>query len=537
MCAHMQWDSNELLGGDWTKGPQGTGETLWEFGFLGDSTLEGPELADSWEFPDDTTIIYHLHHGAHFQNKPPANGRELTAADVVWNMEMQFNWPGLWQTTAYPPNQPAKVNGQVLPGDPRRPTSFTALDKYTVQVKVPAASQALMFLEIGDNAYTNPPECWTGPNAPGMDTWQKCVGTGQYMMTTFVPGSIQVYTKNPNYFETDPLYPGNQWPYIDSVRILNIPDLSTQQAAFRTAKIDMLTVSTATDAQLLLQQRPELQYVKAVLTRNVVAGRQDKPNLPYQNILVRQAMNLAVDKQAILTGYYNNQAVMLGYPYPSTQSWAKFYTPLDQMPTAPQYPGSQCTVPELFGYNVDKAKDLLKQAGYPNGFKATCVVSNSGTNIDDVSIIKDYLSKVGIDITLQPVDPATFSSTQTNKNWDSMFYGSASGIWAPHEQLTTKTGMRENVSCQSDPYYAKVGTIIAADLVKDPATYFNTMKAEGVYELESAWGIWEPIPYSYRMWWPWVDNYYGINWTGWANQVDWYKGIWIDSAMKKSMGY
>ncbi len=324
MCAHLQYDSNELLGGDWTKGPQGTGETAWEFGFLGDVTLEAGELAESWEFPDDTTIIYHLHQGVHFQNRAPANGRELTADDVVWNMQMQFNYPGLWQTTAYPPANPAKVTGSILPGgDPRRPTSITALDKYTVQVKVPAASLALMFLEIGDNAYTNPPECWTGPNAPGMDTWQKCVGSGQYMCTNFVPGSVLVYTKNPDYFETDPLYPGNQWPYIQTINIMNIPDTSTREAAFRTGKVDMLTVSSD-DGKQLLQQCPQLQYVKAVLTRNVVTGRMDKSNLPFQDIRVRQALNLAVDKQSILTGYYKGEAVMLGYPYPPTSHGPSF---------------------------------------------------------------------------------------------------------------------------------------------------------------------------------------------------------------------
>jgi hypothetical protein len=63
------------------------------------------------------------------------------------------------------------------------------------------------------------------------------------------------------------------------------------------------------------------------------------------------------------------------------------------------------------------------------------------------------------------------------------------------------------------------------------------MKAEGVYELESAWGIWMPMQYQWRMYWPWVENYYGINWTGWANISDWYKGIWINTDLKKSLGY
>ncbi|MBA7702334.1 hypothetical protein ES703_111098 [subsurface metagenome] len=75
---HMQLTSNELMQGDWTKGPQGSGETLWEWGFLGDVGLEVGELAESWELPDDTTIIYHLRKDAYYHDKPPANGRKVS---------------------------------------------------------------------------------------------------------------------------------------------------------------------------------------------------------------------------------------------------------------------------------------------------------------------------------------------------------------------------------------------------------------------------------------------------------------------------
>jgi hypothetical protein len=118
-----------------------------------------------------------------------------------------------------------------------------------------------------------------------------------------------------------------------------------------------------------------------------------------------------------------------------------------------------------------------------------------------------------------------------------MFYAGAGGIWAPNEKLTTKAGMRENLSCQSDPYYADIGIIIARDMIKDPENYFKTMKEEGVYELSTAWSVFMPVRYTYNMWWPWVINYDGINWTGWAGISDWYKSIWIDTDLKKSMGY
>src|SRR4030042_176514 len=102
---HMQLTSNELIGGDWTLGPQGTGDTDWALGWLGDMKLEAPELCD-WELPDDTTIIWNLQKGVKFQDKEPANGREMTADDIVFNINYQFNNQGCWQAGEYPEGNP-----------------------------------------------------------------------------------------------------------------------------------------------------------------------------------------------------------------------------------------------------------------------------------------------------------------------------------------------------------------------------------------------------------------------------------------------
>jgi hypothetical protein len=83
-----------------------------------------------------------------------------------------------------------------------------------------------------------------------------------------------------------------------------------------------------------------------------------------------------------------------------------------------------------------------------------------------------------------------------------MWYGNGKGIWAPHEQLMTKKGVYSNDAIVDDPYYAEVGKVIARNIVKNSANYFKTMKAEGICELESAWGVWMPMQYQWRMWWP-----------------------------------
>lgn len=82
-----------------------------------------------------------------------------------------------------------------------------------------------------------------------------------------------------------------------------------------------------------------------------------------------------------------------------------------------------------------------------------------------------------------------------------------------------------------------VGEVIGKDMVSNPDKYFKTMKDEGVYELASAWAIWMPGQYNYNIWWPWVQNFYGVSWAGWANISDLYKYFWIDEDMKADMGY
>jgi len=343
---HMQFTSNELIGGDWTKGPQGTNETDWAFGWLGDITVCTGELC-TWELPDETTIIWHLKEGVKFQNKEPANGREMTADDIIWNLEYQFNNEGCWQTMEYPP------------GNELRPTSWEALDRYTVEIDFQSVdAQSLMLPEIGDNFYVSPPEVWD--NGGDMNDWSRAIGSGPWILTDYVSGSYVAYTRNPDYFETDPIYAGcglsYQWPYLDSFKQQIITDASSRIAALRTGQLDFLSDITRDDAALLKRDVEDLQYKQGfVMSPMIAAGKLSTE--PYSDIRVRQAMNMAVNKQEMVDDYYDGEAALVGYPYPPGLSWSKVYTPFEELPA---------DVQELFTYNPEKAKQLLTEAGYPN---------------------------------------------------------------------------------------------------------------------------------------------------------------------------
>ena len=79
--------NEELFEGDWAKGPAGTGETTWLYHMMPPPYVITGALAESWEMPDDNTMVFHIRQGVHFHNKPPTNGRELVADDIVFSLK------------------------------------------------------------------------------------------------------------------------------------------------------------------------------------------------------------------------------------------------------------------------------------------------------------------------------------------------------------------------------------------------------------------------------------------------------------------
>ena len=127
----MYITNEELLTGDWTKGPTGTGEASFSGQLCGRMELLTGWLAESWDLPNSTTMIFHIRKGVHWWNKAPTNGREVNANDVVWTIDRSFKTKGSWMNTNF------TVSGQ-------NPTSVKALDKYTVEVKVPDGTQGIL---------------------------------------------------------------------------------------------------------------------------------------------------------------------------------------------------------------------------------------------------------------------------------------------------------------------------------------------------------------------------------------------------------
>ena len=500
-----------LMMGDWAKGPAGTNESSWQYGAIGNASLSTGQLAESYEIPDNQHIIFHIRKGVHYWNKPPANGREFTAEDAAWNIKTQWDFPG--------------GNFQGFFAKSEWLTSVQVLDKYTIQLTFPPNSQGTHFWEDGQRCYMMLKEGF-----PNQKDWQNNLGTGAYMVTDYVPNSAITFTRNPNYWQKNPVGPGkgDQLPYMDGLKILVLPDLSTRLAAFRTGKLDMIGQPALTwedwgEINRTMPYKPD--YVVTYGANIQPTGREDKA--PFNDIRVRQALNYAVDKQDILKNYYQGHGALLGWPYYDLPEYKDLYTPLEQLPA---------NVQELVkGGNVEKAKQLLKDAGFPNGFKTSIYASNP-VDADFLSIIKAQLIRAGVDLDIKVVDGGVYRNLEQQRTFEAMFYKPSKQYFLSHYMFELRAESQDCASFFDSPETRAVLATINKTLAIDDKAWRKPLKDITPFMLEQSIAIWLPVSEKYVAWQPWLKNFNGASTLGAFLPWHWSYFSYVDTDLKKSLG-
>ncbi|MFC2070065.1 ABC transporter substrate-binding protein [Chloroflexota bacterium] len=509
--------NEEILEGDWSKGQAGTGEFLWTTGGAVtrmDSKIG--RLAESWEIPEVGHIIWNIRQGVHFALDPDSdasrlvNGRELTAEDIVYSVERYKSCPK-----------------NTMSFSDMKHTVLTAPDKWTVDVTIPPQ----MFPEmerLGDWCSIIPKE--VVEEYGDMVDWKNSVGTGPFMLKEYIVGSSATLDKNPDYWQKDPvgLGKGNQIPYIDTVKILVVPDTSTQMAAIRTAKVDRLAVLWS-DAGNLKQTNPDLLYKKFSADGGLTMSMKlDNPELPFQDKNVRHALLMATDFETIVDDYYEGDAQILTFPFPYIEGYENAHLSLEEAPAEIQ---------ELYSYNPTKAKQLLTDAGYPDGFPTKITCRNIPAEVDYLSIIKDQWSKVDVDLTIEPVDTGAFFSLWVTRAWEEMGYCGMIYVGNIYLGWHLAGPLNTNASMIDDPLAWECKNQMGALGMTDTNAADRIHKEFMPYALDQAWAIPAPWPSQYCFWWPWLKNYHGENSIGSGNLNLWTKYAWIDQDLKESMGY
>lgn len=360
----------------------------------------------------------------------------------------------------------------------------------------------------------------------GAGNWKNVNGTGPFMLGDFVQGNSNTYVKNPNYWGTDKINGVEmKLPLLDKVVYRTIKDEATFLTALRTGKLDILESIRWSAVDELKKSAPNLQWSKWLsMSGQFVAMRVDTK--PFDDIRVRRALNLAVNKQEIVKEYYGGNAEL--FAYPQHPDYFGYFEPLEAMPDS---------IKELYTYNPEKAKKLLAEAGVPKGFTFKVqVCSCSPDHMDLLPLVAAYLDQVGVKMDIQPLEYGAFLSAMTSKT-NTPGYMMSNGHTNPTTTIRKSfvKGQVWNPSQWDDPEYNKK---MDAVYLEQDETRRQAMLKEMTREiLDKAPYIWLPTPYIFTAWWPWVKNYGGELRAGAVRPGPIYARIWVDQDLKKKMGY
>jgi peptide/nickel transport system substrate-binding protein len=490
---------------DWT-----LDRNIWNFneGLTPDEYVAG-HLAEKWEWTNPTTLTVHIRQGVCWQNIEPVNGREFTAYDIQSHYERVMG-KGAY-TEAAPMWAPLFFNWD----------SVTATDKYTVVFKFKKQA-ALTFQNVTDmsgaNCFEAPEVAKLAPSGGNVDP-EYAIGTGPWMLAEYLSGTSLTFNKNPNYWGTDPRYPQNKLPYADTLKMLIISDTSTATAALRTGKVDIIAEQAYNWQQVAVLKKDitDLHISKTLVGAQVVGPRMDAK--PFTDINVRKALQMAIDRKTIASSYYGGSVdgTPCGWVSPAMKGFAYEYVDWPQ------------SLKDEYSYNPTKAKELLAQAGFPDGVKTNVVISSIRNDSNLMQLIKSEFMDIGVDMEIRVMEDAAWESFLSAGKQDQMV-GNVAAMPAPPSITITGFYSKDprNWAKTNDPTYDAIVDKYNAAATMVEASQLRVEADK--YTIEQHWGI-IVCPYvMYDVWQPYLKGYSGetISW----GQSSYWARFWIDQTSK-----
>lgn len=251
------------------------------------------------------------------------------------------------------------------------------------------------------------------------------VGTGPFIFQSWEVDSKIIYTRNDHYW-IDGL------PYLDGIEYHIVKDSAVMAAAFQQGELHAIAQVTDSLLTSLSQQTGCVKTVgKQAAYGYMLWFSSANPDSPFHNLFVRQAALYAIDMESITkyligkTGSYTNQLSSVNSP---------FYNP------------------DIVGYpyHPEKAKELLKQAGYENGFSTTIYMENNDLNAEIGAVVQAYLDQVGIHVTVTLMDAAQYYEKIILTGWEDGI-GVVKFGYAPNEFSSMKGLLSRETSATRMP--------------------------------------------------------------------------------------
>jgi len=336
-----------------------SGLVKWKYG----TTELAPDLAQSWDISDDGTVYtFHLRQGVKWQK----GFGEVTADDVKYTFDRILD-----PKTGAPLAKDYKIIKEVVVVDPLT-VKMILKEPYSpfLQRLVPYKAAGIVKKEAvekyGDQFTLNP------------------VGTGPFEWVSGDPRGDMVLKAFDDYYEGK--------AKIDKVIFKHVAEMATAYAAFEAGDLDVVDVR---DPEVLAQYQndPDI-VVETASGLNLNYIILDTSKKPFSDVRVRKAVSYAINKKALLETVLNGIGVDLTGPVPSS---ANFYDP----------------DVEHFGFDPEKAKKLLTEAGYPDGFNTTLYTYIRGPAVPVSTAIQDQLKHVGIHIEIKALEIAAWMDVVT----------------------------------------------------------------------------------------------------------------------------
>jgi len=310
-----------------------------------------PKLASSWDIsPDGKKYTFHLRQKVKFHN-----GEVFNAHVAQWNLERAMG-----KDTTNPHPEFFRGIAQIEIPDVYTLT-LTLKDSDALFISHLAEGDAVMLPMKGyENAKSHP------------------IGSGPFKFVKWVRGDRIEMERYSEYWNP-------QLPYLDKVTVKIIPDAMAQIAALKAGDIDVIANIAAPETAKALAADKRFKVGNGTSTAEVIMSTNNKVK-PFDNKLVRQAMAHAIDRQAVV------ELAMSGFGTPIGSHWS---------PGTPYFVDLTAKYP----YDPKKAKALLSQAGYPDGFEATIKLPDKYEYSRRAGeVVADMLSKVGVKLNIEIVE-------------------------------------------------------------------------------------------------------------------------------------
>ncbi|WP_371332151.1 ABC transporter substrate-binding protein [Bosea sp. BIWAKO-01] len=457
-----------------------------------DSTNNKPvlELAKSVTASADGTVhTFKLRDDALFHN-----GRKMTADDIIWSytrlMDPTKNYPG----AAYV----RRVKGaqEFQKGEAKEISGLKKIDDFTLEITlIEKADPGFLFRTATTSIFP-------AKEAQEPDFFNKPIGLGPFKFVEHVPGSRMVLERWEKFYQAGK-------PYADKVVISPMGEAAARDIAFRNKEIDVSILGPT--QYVAYQADPNLKQgileVAEVFTRNMGMN----PNFkPFSDKRVRQAINHAIDSDLIIKRLVRDKA------YRAT-GWLPLSSPAYDKDMKP------------YDFNPEKAKKLLTEAGYPDGFEFEWTASpNESWGVPIVEAVIPMLAKVGVKVKIKPVEGSALGGIVSKGDFQAYIWSNTSGP-DPLTQMKCFYSQTPQSACNYTTYKnPQVDKLIdEAAATDDAAKRIDLLKKANaiVYEDAPVWFFnYNKAVMAYQ---PWLK---GLQPNATELALQYYEDLWVDAS-------